>query len=700
MSEGGRGRLAWLLAGWAALVGGTLLGWSGDGAGGHRHPPALVRAALVGACVVAALWCLVQAVRRLEAGRHVPADAMSGSDLAILVRGVRYVFLAVAALSAAAGWLIGHPLPIVVALVIAGVDILETTFLLIVVALRTRRLNGHRRDDDSRAARPVDRTLTGRDRRAHACSRPASAGSRTAAASVHRLDDRGGQWPQSAMGMDGARQGRRPGPRGVNAPLDRLFRLAIAIGFLATLLVLVGGIHGHAIPPAVDLVLDTIAAVVCHRLDHARVGPLPRATRGRRRLPRGRLHGAVGRLRHRGAHQPAARRQPRRPGRTRECPGAGVRGRPARGGDPVRDRRCLHPAADLRLEPGLDPGRTDPRACSLAALVGRALDPPPDALPDHHVRRTHRAAAHHALRRGDPPRDGRRVLRRGLREPQPVACRPLGDRRLDRRRSRLRRLRRAALGALPERPPGPGVDRGPAPPGVLRVPAGRARERVPRQPAGAADGEHRARASCATRRSSARRLEERTRLARELHDGLAQDLWLAKLRTGELLAHGGPVGRGPASRRGRRRGHRRRARRCPRGGGRPAQLGARRLGLLQPGSPDRRGSRRPVRPPRRVHVRGRPHDADRPADPGRGPADHPGGTGQRRPACRRHRGRRAPRDRRRPDHAPRRRQRARVRRGVGRAPRATAWRPCASGRRSSAAGSGSRPGPRRARWSS
>jgi signal transduction histidine kinase len=30
-------------------------------------------------------------------------------------------------------------------------------------------------------------------------------------------------------------------------------------------------------------------------------------------------------------------------------------------------------------------------------------------------------------------------------------------------------------------------------------------------------------------------LEERTRLARELHDGLAQDLWLAKLRTAELM---------------------------------------------------------------------------------------------------------------------------------------------------------------------
>ena len=31
-------------------------------------------------------------------------------------------------------------------------------------------------------------------------------------------------------------------------------------------------------------------------------------------------------------------------------------------------------------------------------------------------------------------------------------------------------------------------------------------------------------------------LEERTRLARELHDGLAQDLWLAKLRIGELVS--------------------------------------------------------------------------------------------------------------------------------------------------------------------
>jgi hypothetical protein len=56
-----------------------------------------------------------------------------------MIRGVRLVFLAVAAFAAASGWLLGHPLPLVVALVIAGVDVLETSFLLIVVGLRTRR---------------------------------------------------------------------------------------------------------------------------------------------------------------------------------------------------------------------------------------------------------------------------------------------------------------------------------------------------------------------------------------------------------------------------------------------------------------------------------------------------------------------------------------------------------------------------------
>ena len=132
----GRGRLAWLAAGAVALVGGTALGWNGELLAALATPPAIVRAALVGVAVVAALWCIVEAVRRLESGRGLTSAGLSGRDLASLVRGVRYVFLAVAALSAAAGWLVGHALPFIVALVIAGVDILETTFLLLVVALR------------------------------------------------------------------------------------------------------------------------------------------------------------------------------------------------------------------------------------------------------------------------------------------------------------------------------------------------------------------------------------------------------------------------------------------------------------------------------------------------------------------------------------------------------------------------------------
>jgi len=52
--------------------------------------------------------------------------------VATMIRGVRFAFLAVAALAAAAGWFVGQPVLLIVALVIAGVDVVETTFLLIV----------------------------------------------------------------------------------------------------------------------------------------------------------------------------------------------------------------------------------------------------------------------------------------------------------------------------------------------------------------------------------------------------------------------------------------------------------------------------------------------------------------------------------------------------------------------------------------
>ena len=130
------GRIAWLLAGGVALVAGTLLGWNGELLARIATPPALVRAVLVGASVVVALWLLARAVQRMEDARHLGTAELTGRDMAGLIRGVRYVFLAIAALAAGLGWLIGHPLPFVVALIIAGVDILETTFLLLVVAFR------------------------------------------------------------------------------------------------------------------------------------------------------------------------------------------------------------------------------------------------------------------------------------------------------------------------------------------------------------------------------------------------------------------------------------------------------------------------------------------------------------------------------------------------------------------------------------
>ncbi len=46
------------------------------------------------------------------------------------------MFLAVAAVSAGIGWLAGHPMPLVLALVIAAIDVIETTFLLLVVGSR------------------------------------------------------------------------------------------------------------------------------------------------------------------------------------------------------------------------------------------------------------------------------------------------------------------------------------------------------------------------------------------------------------------------------------------------------------------------------------------------------------------------------------------------------------------------------------
>jgi hypothetical protein len=137
LTASGRGRsardLVPLLVGIGALVIGTAFGWDSRLLDAIVTPPALVRAILAGAAVVVALWLLATSVRQISAAR---ATESGQPNLRLMVRGVRLAFLAVAAASASAGWVLGHSLPIVLALVIAGVDVVETSFLLLISAPR------------------------------------------------------------------------------------------------------------------------------------------------------------------------------------------------------------------------------------------------------------------------------------------------------------------------------------------------------------------------------------------------------------------------------------------------------------------------------------------------------------------------------------------------------------------------------------
>jgi signal transduction histidine kinase len=51
-------------------------------------------------------------------------------------------------------------------------------------------------------------------------------------------------------------------PRRTDDLLERLFRASVAVCVLATFMVLIPGVHGHVVMPTVDLVLDTIALLV------------------------------------------------------------------------------------------------------------------------------------------------------------------------------------------------------------------------------------------------------------------------------------------------------------------------------------------------------------------------------------------------------------------------------------------------------
>lgn len=113
-----------LALGGAAVVAATLVGQDQARLDMIVRPPTPIRAALVGGSAAITVILLTRGLVRLAAGT---------TDVPGLVRGVRLVFLALASAAAGAGWALGNPLPLVVALVIAGIDVVETSFLLLVV---------------------------------------------------------------------------------------------------------------------------------------------------------------------------------------------------------------------------------------------------------------------------------------------------------------------------------------------------------------------------------------------------------------------------------------------------------------------------------------------------------------------------------------------------------------------------------------
>ena len=124
-----RGAAIALGLGLLAVVAATVLGSVPGALDVVVTPPAIVRVALVGVAVAVGVTLLSRSLSRM-------ADAGT-EDVPGLIRAVRLAFLAVAAFAAAAGWALAHPLPLIVAAVIAGIDVIETSLLLLVVGRRT-----------------------------------------------------------------------------------------------------------------------------------------------------------------------------------------------------------------------------------------------------------------------------------------------------------------------------------------------------------------------------------------------------------------------------------------------------------------------------------------------------------------------------------------------------------------------------------
>jgi hypothetical protein len=131
LDQGGpiRGATIALGLGLLAVVLATVLGSVPGALDALVTPPAIVRVVLVGVAVAVGVILLSRSLARMsDAGTE---------DVPGLIRAVRLAFLAVAAFAASAGWALAHPLPLIVAAVIAGIDVIETSLLLLVVGRRS-----------------------------------------------------------------------------------------------------------------------------------------------------------------------------------------------------------------------------------------------------------------------------------------------------------------------------------------------------------------------------------------------------------------------------------------------------------------------------------------------------------------------------------------------------------------------------------
>lgn len=94
--------------------------------------PSVARFALAAATTLVGIWLMLRALQLLAGDDEAATPGLPARSFADVVRGVRSVFLAIAAFAAASAFVAAHPLPLVLALIIAGVDVVETAFLLLV----------------------------------------------------------------------------------------------------------------------------------------------------------------------------------------------------------------------------------------------------------------------------------------------------------------------------------------------------------------------------------------------------------------------------------------------------------------------------------------------------------------------------------------------------------------------------------------